>query len=147
MTCLQMSSQFTLQVKEKLIFYGSSWEPISRVSNQFTFGQNSEQFKLDGRTGTQPVPCWWKRGNRGFWAGPLHHKRLLLTTSHRRFWVKPLTDGSRYNPWWFYVEPYERVPGGTSKKVLPGTKKDSPFFPRVQLRRVSLEIFPFCRYK
>ena len=33
------------------------------------------------------------------------------------FWVKPVTDGSRYNP------SYWGLKGNLSKKVLPGTKR------------------------
>ena len=48
--------------KENLLFFGSSWEPTFRVPNQFIFGRNAPNgSKLGARTGTEPVPCWWKR--------------------------------------------------------------------------------------
>ena len=52
--------------KENLLFFGSSWEPTFRVPNQFIFGRNAPNgSKLGARTGTEPVPCWWKRANSG----------------------------------------------------------------------------------
>ena len=54
--------------KENLLFFGSSWEPTFRVPNQFIFGRNAPNgSKLGARTGTEPVPCWWKRAIRGVW--------------------------------------------------------------------------------
>ena len=51
--------------KENLLFFGSSWEPTFRVPNQFIFGRNAlNGSKLGARTGTEPVPCWWKRAKR-----------------------------------------------------------------------------------
>ena len=51
--------------KENLLFFGSSWEPTFRVPNQFIFGRNAPNgSKLGARTGTEPVPCWWKRAIR-----------------------------------------------------------------------------------
>ena len=52
--------------KENLLFFGSSWEPTFRVPNQFIFGRNAPNgSKLGARTGTEPVPCWWKRAISG----------------------------------------------------------------------------------
>ena len=51
--------------KENLLFF-ASWEPTFRVPNQFIFGRNAPNgSKLGARTGTEPVPCWWKRATSG----------------------------------------------------------------------------------
>ena len=66
--------------KENLLFFGSSWEPTFRVPNQFIFGRNAPNgSKLGARTGTEPVPCWWKRAIRGHrQPGPKMLMKVLL---------------------------------------------------------------------
>lgn len=56
--------QFTLQVKKNLRFF---WE-----NHQFIFGWNAlKSSKIDAGTRTDPVPCWWKRGETCFLLEPV----------------------------------------------------------------------------
>ena len=79
--------------KENLLFFGSSWEPTFRVPNQFIFGRNAPNgSKLGARTGTEPVPCWWKRAiseitENGSWMG-LPTWQWPKTYSQGKHWLK-----------------------------------------------------------
>lgn len=54
-----------LHFKKNLSFSGSSWEPTFWAPNQFIFGRHVQtDSKLGAGTGSEPVPCWWKRGMR-----------------------------------------------------------------------------------
>ena len=83
--------------KENLLFFGSSWEPTFRVPNQFIFGRNAPNgSKLGARTGTEPVPCWWKRATsvykrtcevQSLWVPrPVSSFVCLLFFSRRHVW-------------------------------------------------------------
>lgn len=44
-------------------YFGFNWDPTLQVLNQLIFGQNAPNGSKSGvGTGTQPVPCWWRRG-------------------------------------------------------------------------------------
>lgn len=54
--------QFALQVKENLLFFGSTWESTIWVQSQFIFEWNAANGSESGTQNLEPVPLWWKSG-------------------------------------------------------------------------------------